>query len=626
MKIAAILLGAAIAFAAAPQAQVRRVPRKSLDRSLEDLPPTVLLDAVVTTQDGRPVTDLQASDFVILQDDSPHEAARARYVDALHPVEGPVPLFWPDPFLPGPAGRPVVFIVDDLHLSRRSASAVRGWLTNYVNAMKPGDSAAILRTSSGTGALEKFTSGRRTLFAAIAGGTLSSPPSSALARGPAFSVGTLGTLRSALGGLHNLYGRKSVVLFTEDPGPPPGASYQEILDAACRAFVVLYVVDPRGPSTTFTAEPLPNSPAPVLRATRSGEQLEPVMARLARETGGMLLDNLSTALEQILTDRDGYYILDYEPPSRAFEQYSKARLFREVAVKVTRPGLHVRSRNGLVPQETPGTAALDTASAELGRALNSPFATGDLRFAMTPLFFHDPKSGPYLQIMIHLDARDLTFIRTAEGVRRCLFNLLATTWGESAEAVDHVGHTFSAQMPEQEYQRAIRDGMSCLLRLQVRRPGAYRVRVALGDEFGGRFGSASRFVEVPDFASHRLLLSGIILQSERNQSGGANRVFHPGEKVTYTYDIYNLGVAEDRHSEAGIVVRIFQDGVPVFSTQESTLTIPAGSEPGHRVVSASISLGDRLPTGDYVLQVLVQDKLASPAVETTQSIDFTVGH
>jgi VWFA-related protein len=625
MRIAVILLGAAIAFTAAPQSQVRRATRKALDRSFEDLPPSVLIDAIVTSPDGRPVTDLQASEFVILQDDSAHAAESIKYVDALHPAEGPVPLFWPDPFLPGPAGRPVVFIIDDLHLSPQSASAVRGALANYVSAMKPGDSAAILRTSSGTGAQEKFTSDRRTLFAAIASGTLSPPPS-ALPRGAVFSVATLGTLRSALGGLRDLHGRKSVVLFTEDPGPPPGTSFHEILDAACRAFVVFYVVDPRGPSTVFTAEHLSNSPAPMLRATRSSGQLESLLARLARETGGMQLDNLSTMFEQILADRDGYYILKYQPSSRPFELYSKDRLFREITVKVTRPGLRVRSRNGLVPQETLDAAALDTPSEELGRALKSPFTTGDLRFAMTPLFFHDPKSGPDLQVMIHLDARDLTFIRTAAGVRRCRFNLFATTWGEAGEPVDHVGQGFTVQMPEQEYQRAIRDGLSCVLRLEVRRPGAYRVRVALGDEFGGRFGSASRFVEVPDFASHRLLLSGIIMRSERNQSGGANRIFHPGEKVTYTYDIYNLAVAGDRHSEAGVVVRLLQDGVAIFSAQESSLTIPAGGELGHRVVSGSLSLGDRLPAGDYVLEVLVKDKLANPAAEVTQSIDFTVRH
>ena len=76
-------------------------------------------------------------------------------------------------------------------------------------------------------------------------------------RQEAFEVGTLGAIRYVVDGLRELPGRKSVVLFSESMQILHGGGtnarilegLQRITDAADRASVVIYGIDPRGLET-----------------------------------------------------------------------------------------------------------------------------------------------------------------------------------------------------------------------------------------------------------------------------------------------------------------------------------------------------------------------------------------
>ena len=149
-------------------------------------------------------------------------------------------------------------MVDDLGLSFESVVYVRQALKKFVDQqMEPGDLAAIIRTSAGSGALQQFTADKRLLYAAIerlrwyplGRGPVSSfapieldpldrlnvrasqslpavanVPTSFGAGGDndleqfrrdVFSVGTLGALKYVVQGMGALPGRKSVVLMSD---------------------------------------------------------------------------------------------------------------------------------------------------------------------------------------------------------------------------------------------------------------------------------------------------------------------------------------------------------------------------------------------------------------------------
>src|SRR6201999_861396 len=69
---------------------------------------------------------------------------------------------------PDQVQRTMALVVDDLGLSFESAVLVRRALKKFVDEqMQPNDLVAIIRTGSGIGALQQFTSDKRQLYAAV---------------------------------------------------------------------------------------------------------------------------------------------------------------------------------------------------------------------------------------------------------------------------------------------------------------------------------------------------------------------------------------------------------------------------------------------------------------------------
>jgi VWFA-related protein len=76
-----------------------------------------------------------------------------------------------------------------------------------------------------------------------------------------------------------------------------------------------------------------------------------VLGRLAKETGGFLLENtndLAAGVARMQQDRTSYYLLGYQPTNTAADGK-----FRRVSVKVKRPAVTVRARPGYVASRQP---------------------------------------------------------------------------------------------------------------------------------------------------------------------------------------------------------------------------------------------------------------------------------
>jgi VWFA-related protein len=133
-------------------------------------------------------------------------------------------------------------------------------------------------------------------------------------------------------------------------------------DLANRASVVVYGIDPTGPgqvtnaikngidSMTLTEDF--SAPATFTSAAIGGRQREARqngLFDLAVPTGGLVWRdtfNFDRGLERILADQSGYYLVGYEPDAQTFARIGGAAAFHDVAVKVRRKGLSVRSRQG----------------------------------------------------------------------------------------------------------------------------------------------------------------------------------------------------------------------------------------------------------------------------------------
>ena len=139
----------------------------------------VQVDAVVTDEKGKQVTDLKPEDFQILEDGRSQRITNFSYISNVSPkpAQPATPAGPPDklaPPVPSRLLRPdeikrtMALVVDDLSMSFESIAYTRYALKKFVDQqMQPGDLVAILRTGAGIGALQQFTSDKRQLYAAI---------------------------------------------------------------------------------------------------------------------------------------------------------------------------------------------------------------------------------------------------------------------------------------------------------------------------------------------------------------------------------------------------------------------------------------------------------------------------
>jgi VWFA-related protein len=696
----------------------------------------VQIDAVVTDKKGRQVTDLKAEEFEILADGKPQKITNFSYVQNIaEPDATPAPvaenksgIVAPPPaaLRPEQVRRTVAFVFNDLEMSWESVYYARRAIKKFVDEqMQPGDFVAILPASGGSGALQQFTNDKRLLAAAIKNlrwqpqfGRLrpfeapswnSSPFDESESersyfsqRRERFSVGTLNALDAVVGALRDLPGRKSLVLLSDGiPMPPPEedsgrvlAGINRVIESANRASVIIYTVDARG-LQTFSLFDASSSGAPDmtrmndLMMSRGREMVDSQrgMRSLAEETGGVAYVNsndIGGGVRRALEDQRGYYLIGYRPEEGTFDPSTGRMRYHKLALNVTRPGLKVRTRRGFFgftgKTLTPATVPL-TRSQQLRAALVSPFPAGGVSLRLTSLFGHDPKEGPFVRSLIHIDGHDLTFRQQPDGTYKSVIDVVALTFGTKGLVINEANVTHTLTVKEEGYKLIQRAGLLYNMVVPTKKPGAYQLRIAVRDTASERTGSASQYVEVPDVKKGRLALSGLVLSAmaasvantpsatvptpkrpaappepqtaaavenipppsnvsapEKPAADGptpptsdpqgspAVRRFRRGASLDYGFYIYNAKQDRvDSRPRITTQLRLFRDGKLVYDGK----VVPFGGQPlnvqGDIGAAGRIRLGNEIVPGEYALQMIVTDLLAKEKQRVVaQWIDFEV--
>lgn len=505
-----------------------------------------------------------------------------------------------------------------------------------------------------------------------------------------YAVGTIGTLSLVVRGLRDVTGRKAVLLISESFRlfTTQGRnirlieSLKQVADQANRSSTIIYTLDASGlnplnltaedkvagPSYTFDPNSFQNPgspPTPPLRnrgtprrndvapsaasialeeggssaafkrldalvAQRDNQNIQnhTVLSFLADQTGGLFTantNNLSLATERMLQDQSGYYLLAYRPS----EPPTGSPRFHKLTFKVKRSGLNVRSREGYYTG-TSEVATAKTREARLSQALISPFAAGAV-VRVTPLFFNDRAEGSYLRVLLHLEAKDLTFNEQSNKSQQTVLDIVAVNLGEDGKVVDQFSDTQTLDVKEEAFPGVQKNGLSFVLNVPVKKSGAYQLRIAVRDVASDRIGSAGQFVQVPDVAKNHLSLSGIVI-SGLNQGPSADatlqavpslrRLTH-GTILSYSYTIYNAEVKEDR-PQLETQMLLFREGKQVFAGKISPFDPGTQSDMKRLKVTGGLRLGPELPAGGYVLQVMVTDKLRNKPNTAVQTSDFVI--
>ena len=368
---------------------------------------TVRVDVIVTDRQGNPVTDLKLEDFEIQEDGKPQKAETFRLVKIDPQVQPSYTLRSPrtrndeETAAADENSRIFAFFLDDYHVLRESSMSMKKPVIDFIaNQLAPADLATIMypltpvdaavltrNHQSIINAVEKFE-GRKYRY----------EPVNSIENNYVFRLTpdqieiirrqvTLGAIRglcTKLGSLRE--GRKSLILLSEGfnatlppqmrsnlPGGLAGTSgvgggarndpfaaenpledrvqfsagmdmqreLQDVWDACNRNNTAIYAVDPRGLATggfDITANISMQTSQSYLNASLD------TLRELADNTDGRAIVNrndLAAGMRQIVRDASAYYLVGYNST-----QAPTDGKFHQIRVRVKRPGVQVRHRQG----------------------------------------------------------------------------------------------------------------------------------------------------------------------------------------------------------------------------------------------------------------------------------------
>jgi VWFA-related protein len=466
----------------------------------------VLLDVTVLDKDRRPVRGLKAADFSILEDGKPQPIVSFDELDAPEPDGSLVP--WmretaPDVRTNADEGRRlIIMVLDDANISFKYRDDVKRIGRAVVDRIGPADQMVVIYTGNNARSQE-FTNDRKLLRQAV-----ERYVDTTVSRGPGLDLGqryAIDTLDRSVETLLAVPHRRKALIFVSSLAIDLGADAKAIgaigigsaastandiafrvaqmLRRAQQANVSIFPVNPAG--LAVMAEPGP-------------DLIADTAYTLANQTGGFAVTN-TTAFEpqikQIFRETGSYYLL-------GFSTAHQDGKFRRVGVRVNRPGLEVRTRNGYTALD-PTKEGKQANVQPLIKAVSSVLPDPDVPVRVSAAAFATPGNG-------------LATVAITIGVQQ---PAPATRIPEHVEVVSTAIDTEykSRALFRQSAQMMLRpvdDGTDAkyeiLSKLSLK-PGRYQLRFAVHSTLMGKSGSVFQDIEVPDFASADISLSGVVL-------------------------------------------------------------------------------------------------------------------
>jgi VWFA-related protein len=516
----------------------------------------VEVDAVVTDALGNVIPGLAADDFELLEDGRPQKIAAFSHVEI--PIErGERPLFAAAPVEADVQtnaqveGRIYLIVLDDMHTDVTRTPRVKAAARRFIEErFGINDLAAVVYTGGRAEDSQDFTNNSRLLLAAIDRFTGRKMRSATLERLDNLRVvegvvtagddpqemerafrarSTMSAIRKLADFMAGVRGRRKAMLLIGE-----GVDYnihdvmgqagttassvlmdtEEAIAAATRGNVTIYAIDPRGLTTGSaelieTSTTLPEQGVGLNSLQNELRLSQDSLRVLASSTGGFAAVNqtdFDTAFDRIVAENSSYYLLGYYPANDR-----RDGRFRRIEVRVKRPGLRVRSRNGYYeargrrPSEPAPSAATNPALAE---AAGSPIPVAGIPLKVFAAPFKGPSQTATIALALELDASRLDFVEK-DGTFVEQLDILHTASDINGKVFPGERHSVTLTLKPDTFARVKERGFRVISQLSLPK-GRYQIRVAVANR-GGKAGSVVYDLDVPDFGAAPFTMSGVAM-------------------------------------------------------------------------------------------------------------------
>jgi hypothetical protein len=343
------------------------------------------------------------------------------------------------------------------------------------------------------------------------------------------------------------------------------------------------------------------------------------LAYLTEQTGGFAVVNtndLADGLSRIGNDVRDYYVVGYEPARDTFASDRKLARQHTIAVKVRRAGVRVRTRKTFIGVSDPERPSVPPTPAEaLVRAAQSPFSSASIDLHTTNLPGYSPARGMFVRTVLHLDGHGLTFSSDAAGTSAATVDLVGLVFDSDGAQVNTINTGFTVTLDRRAAEQVVQHGLVYTTRVPIDKPGGYQLRFAVRDRRSGAIGSGGAFVSMPNVAGGAFALSGLVLRAGQPDAStesldsdrfsipptDAVRVYAPGTRLAYSYEIYNAGRdvevsptlwrGEDKLATLPSVTHVAPEGAAVIAATNG-LTLAEGLSPGTYVLQLAATSDD----------------------------------
>lgn len=494
----------------------------------------VVVDVVATDSHGRPVTDLEARDFTIVEEG---RAQTISHFSFQHPGEPPAAP--PHPLPPNVVTNAPsyqsntlnVIVFDAVNGEFASQAFAKDQLLKFFSTATLRQPVALYALEARSRLLHDFTTDPAALKAAL---DKYKPPvqmastESFSSRESAFSnkgdyhtderniETTLNQLNALSKMLAGYPGRKNLIwvsesfpldLFpdeilqnstswedTKTAGEGPGgmqtmrqgeaftdyaALVKKLADSMMNAQVAIYAVDAAG--------------------LGKNDHLASIHTAndLAERTGGEAFHNtndLGTSMQASLNDGSTYYTLEYYPDNKKWDGQ-----FRAIQVKVRRPGVSLRHRVGYYALDPVKVAKedADRITEDFSRSLqvDAPAATG-VRFQAGVVPPSDQTRNK-LVVNFAVDPHTVHFDRSDDGMEHARISCTVWAYGANKDKpIMSQGDTAKADLKPDVYAQMMKQYFPCRQELELK-PGNYTLRLGVLDRSTNQMGTAKAEVTMP---------------------------------------------------------------------------------------------------------------------------------
>jgi hypothetical protein len=364
---------------------------------------------------------------------------------------------------------------------------------------------------------------------------------------------------------------------------------------------------------------------------------------VAEETGGFAVLNQNdfrTGFSRILEDNSSYYVLGYYPTND-----KRDGRFRNVQVKVLKPGLRVRFRRGYVApvpakkadaeKETPART-----SPQLREALDSPIPISGLTISAFAAPFKGAGKNDAIAMAIEVEGGAMTFTQTPAGTFANDLEVTMFAADINGKVQDGVRDVLNLALRPQTHQ-IVREGAFRIIRRIEVPPGKYQLRVGARESGGGRVGTVIIDLDAPDFSKGTLAMSGIAIASAYGSRlptaspdpsvnefkdvlpapPSASRDFPRNDVLSVFAEVYdNVGKTPHRVEITAAVLA--DDGKVVLTTSDERKSEELQGASGGYGYTTKIPLSNLAP-GRYVLRISAKSLLGKSET-IAREVEFRV--